>query len=136
LNLLDEIVREWARTAIQQKDVLNYNGANLAYNHAADIANKLGLSATQKLGVTPFPQSNVSSNVQVTDQTSLAGSLLSRLLPVALGAALGGGGIGLGMMLAGRAIAPPSPPPPAIVAPPAQGQGDVDFSIQGFLPQK
>jgi len=136
VNLLDEIIREWARTAIQQKDVLNYNGANLAYNHAADTANKLGLSAAQKLGVTPFPQSNSVSNVSVSDQTSLAGSLLSRLLPVVLGAALGGGGIGLGMMLAGRALPPAASSPPPIATPAERGPGDVGLDVQGFMTRK
>lgn len=52
---LDEIVREWARAQIQRMDIVNYNGAQLSYNHQADMANRLGLSDKQKLGVTPFP---------------------------------------------------------------------------------
>lgn len=54
-NTLDDIVREWARTQIQQQDIVNYNGAQLSYNHQSDMANRLGLTDRQKLGVTPFP---------------------------------------------------------------------------------
>lgn len=52
---LDDIVREWARAQIQKLDIWNYNGAMLSYNHQADMANRLGLTDRQKLGVTPFP---------------------------------------------------------------------------------
>jgi hypothetical protein len=56
-DTLDEIVREWARTKIQRVDILNHNGAMLAYTDKANVANKLGLTEKQKLGVTPFPSS-------------------------------------------------------------------------------
>lgn len=52
---LDEIVREWARAQIQRMDIVNYNGAQMSYNHQADMSNRLGLSEKQKLGVTPYP---------------------------------------------------------------------------------
>lgn len=55
VDTLDAIVREWARSQLQQKEITNYNGANLAYNHAANIANSLKLSEEQKLGIAPFP---------------------------------------------------------------------------------
>ena len=54
-NTLDQIVREWARAQIQRMDIVNYNGAQLSYNHQADMSNRLGLSEKQKLGVTPYP---------------------------------------------------------------------------------
>lgn len=54
-DLVGKIVSEWARTEIQKRDILNYNGAMLAYTDKARIANLLGLSDDQKLGVTPFP---------------------------------------------------------------------------------
>jgi hypothetical protein len=61
----NDVLREYARAKIQQIDIHNYNGANLAYNHASDTANKLGLSDEQKLGVAPFPghPNNTSVNV-------------------------------------------------------------------------
>lgn len=63
-NTLDDIIREWARAEIQRMDIVNYNGAQMSYNHQADMANRLGLSDRQKLGVTPFPcPSNQTLNI-------------------------------------------------------------------------
>ena len=63
----DSILRDWARATIQVKDIANYNGANLAYNHAANTANQLGLSEQQKLGVAPFPGRPNETTIQVGD---------------------------------------------------------------------
>jgi hypothetical protein len=56
-DTFNEVLREFARAKIQKEHIHNYNGANLAYTHGADMANKLGLSEGQKLGVQPFPSS-------------------------------------------------------------------------------
>lgn len=47
------------------KAIINYNGTNLAYNHACDTANKLKLSKEQKKGILPFPDSRT-TNINVT----------------------------------------------------------------------
>jgi hypothetical protein len=54
-NTLDAIIREWARAQIQLLDIRNYNGAAMTYIDKANMANQLGLSEQQKIGVTPFP---------------------------------------------------------------------------------
>lgn len=69
-DTLDDIVRAYARAKIQKMDILNYNGANLAYNHAVSTANNLGLNPAQKLGISPFPASNTSVNVIGGDPVS------------------------------------------------------------------
>lgn len=65
-ELLERLLWEYGRARIQQMDILNYNGANLAYNHARDIEKKLGLPSA----VTPFPSpTNISVNqIQPTPQ--------------------------------------------------------------------
>ena len=65
-DTLDDIVREWARAKIQKMDILNHNGAMLAYTSKAELANRVGLTDRQKLGVTPFP--SPPSSVTVTQQ--------------------------------------------------------------------
>lgn len=54
-DLLEWVVAQYFASKIQSKHILNYNGANLAYTHAVDIANKLGLTDRQKALITPFP---------------------------------------------------------------------------------
>jgi hypothetical protein len=73
----NDVLREYARAKIQQIDIHNYNGANLAYNHASDTANKLGLSDEQKLGVAPFPGRPNNMSVQVSGDSER--ELLDRL---------------------------------------------------------
>lgn len=68
-----EIQKEYARNKIQQKEILNYAGANLAYTHAADMSNKLGLNDEQKLGVQPFPASHsirIEQNTTTPEQST------------------------------------------------------------------
>lgn len=136
MALLDEIIREWARTEIQQKDIVNYNGANMAYNHAVDIANKLKLTDAQKLGVSPFPANSTTTVSTVQDSRSVGASLVSRFLPLILGAALGGGGVALGLALqrAGEIAAPA--PGGSQISLPARGPGDVGLTVEGFLKGK
>lgn len=111
-NTIESIVREWARAKIQQIDIMNYNGAQMAYNHQADVANKLGLSEKQKLGVTPFPcptnqtivAAGESKKVEEPQEPPTAveavkTTLLQKLAPYLIGAALTGGPLG-GFMLA------------------------------------
>lgn len=69
-DTLDAIVREWARAKIQKLDILNHNGAMMVYNAKADLANKLGLSEKQKLGVTPFPSPSSLAITQAAPDTN------------------------------------------------------------------
>ena len=135
-DTLDDIVRQWARAKIQRIDIMNYNGANLAYTHGADMANRLGLSDTQRLGVTPFP---ASTSVRVDAPPAQpeppvvpvpsASPAPSRWTPVLAG--LGGGLLGAGAMLAaewiGGPTSPPTQPDPATVVRP----GEVGLKIEG-----
>lgn len=65
-ELLDQVLWEYARAKIQKLDIVNYAGANMAFNHARDIEKKLGLPSS----VTPFPSpTNISvSQVQPAPQ--------------------------------------------------------------------
>lgn len=81
-DLIGRIVSEWARTEIQKKDILNYNGAMLAYTDKARIANLLGLSDEQKLGVTPFPSpTTIAIGGNNQDQAQAAEQLRTALHP-------------------------------------------------------
>lgn len=66
-QMIADVVGEYFRSKIQTQDIRNYAGANMAFNHAADIANKLGLSNEQKAGVAPFPGRPNVTNLQVGD---------------------------------------------------------------------
>jgi len=85
-DLLGKIVSEWARAEIQKKDILNYNGALLSYTDKARIANLLGLTDQQKLGVTPFPSPTTVAIGGSSDSSSNS-DLLSRLEKLAAPAA-------------------------------------------------
>jgi outer membrane biosynthesis protein TonB len=45
----------WAGEKIKKINILNQNGANLAYVHGQDIAKKLGLEKDVRDNITPFP---------------------------------------------------------------------------------
>lgn len=65
-DLLDWVVGQYLGQKIQAKNILNYNGANMAYNHARDIAQKLNLDVDK---ITPFPANSTSINVSVPPTT-------------------------------------------------------------------
>jgi hypothetical protein len=104
--------------SILKRNIHNYNGANLAYNHASDTANKLGMSDEQKQRLAPFPQIpgnttvNVNSNQPQPEKPSPPPAKGAKALPLLLAAALGAGGAGLGYLLTR-----PSPPVPVVVQP-------------------
>lgn len=64
-HVMSELVRQWGEAKVQSVHVANYNGANLAYNHAANIANNLKLSDEQKSNVVPFPSPTSSTTIVV-----------------------------------------------------------------------
>lgn len=109
-DTVNALLREYGRAKIQKLDILNYNGANLAYNHAADTANKLGLSEQQKLGVTPFPSATNISISGATPKESTAptsnpepaktDSAVKSWVPATLGALGGAGGLAAAMLAA------------------------------------
>jgi hypothetical protein len=63
-DLLEWIVGQYLGQKIQAKNILNYNGANMAFNHARDIAQKLNLDVNR---ITPFPANSTSINVSMPD---------------------------------------------------------------------
>lgn len=83
---LDWIVTNYLASKIQAKNIMNYNGANLAFNHGRDMAKKLGLDPAQ---ITPFP---CPTNVSVTNPEKPA---LPTWQKLALGAAMLGAGAGI-----------------------------------------
>lgn len=130
---LDAIMRAWAAAKIQKLHILNYNGANLAFNHAADVANKLGLSDAQKAGVTPFPcPVNISmEQAQLEPKPPVAmpapkSSWLDALI-VTAGAALVGGGI-----LAGSWLMRPETGKPVVPTTHSSRDGKVGLEVEGF----
>lgn len=153
-DTLDAIVREWARVKIQKLDILNYNGANLAYNHAANTANLLKLSDQQKLSVTPFPcPTNINVNsttrplppepddeVPAADEATAAATpgklaaILQSPLGQIVGRALGYGLPAAGLLYAGTLLAgkgQPVPQPPAPIVK-SGGQGNVGLEVEGW----
>jgi hypothetical protein len=89
-DLLDRITENYLNSRIQRQHIMNYNGANLAYNHQRNVAASLGLDPTP---ITPFPaptsQSLRIDNRGRQDSAGLLGKL-------AIGAALLGMGGGIG----------------------------------------
>jgi hypothetical protein len=78
-DTLDDILREYARVKIQRIDIMNHNGAMLAYTDKANMANKLGLTEQQKLGVTPFPSPTNTNIVSGISQDQL-GEIIESVL--------------------------------------------------------
>jgi hypothetical protein len=72
--MLEEIVRAYCAAKIQKLHILNKNGADLAYNHQRDIAQKLGLpeDPAKGLGITPYPSpvNNTNTRVDTSSKTS------------------------------------------------------------------
>lgn len=147
-DTLDAIVREWARVKIQKLDILNYNGANLAFNHAAHTANLLGLSETQKIGVTPFPcPTNITmqqtphqlppEETEEAEPAPAPGKIVSLLQSPAgqlFGRALGYGLPAAGLLYAGSWLAskPAVVQPPAVVKPADGKEGRVGLEVEGW----
>ena len=156
-DLLDGIVREWVRVKLQHRHILNYNGANLAYNHAADIANKLQLSDRQKLGIAPFPAAPPNTVIAIDggkpmeeskpEATPAKESALASAMNSPTGSVIGkvfgwgvlpttaaGGLIYLGTLLAGSGNVPPATQPaapPPVVAP-TTNRGNVGLEVEGW----
>lgn len=70
-QLLDDLVRNvlgaYLGEKIKGQNILNMNGANLAYTHAIDIAHKLGLPEDYIKNITPFPGSTTTNIVVQND---------------------------------------------------------------------
>lgn len=100
---LAAIALAWAAARIQQIHVANHNGANLGYLNKADVANKVGLSETQKAGITPFP-SPVSNTFNIHADNNQP--TVQPLPPMAQPAPAGWGktaALGLALLLGGGA---------------------------------
>lgn len=120
-NLLEQVVASYLGAKIQREHILNYNGANLAFQHAADMANKLKLTPDQARLVTPFP-----SPTSVTVSGS-QGGIGQWLGPMLTGAALTLGGGALGYLASGDGEKPVAPPQqPALEA----SLGNVGFTVE------
>lgn len=149
-DLLEQVCRDYMSAKIQAHHIKNYNGANLAFNHAADIANKLGLSPSQASGITPFPcpantfsfSNQVSppepqqpapvAETQKTEEKKGGGGLISGVanaikkvaLPAAIGLATGGVGAGAAAYFLNQpAVAP-------VIEHVEQKASDVGFSVE------
>lgn len=92
-DVLDWIVTNYLGAKIQASHIMNYNGANLAFNHGRDIAKKLGLDPAQ---ITPFPcPTNVSVSTESVQPPAKPSPAASPLLKAGIAAALVGSGAGL-----------------------------------------
>lgn len=139
LDIIREIVKEAARAEIQQQDIMNKNGADLAYIDKANLANVLGLSDQQKLGVTPFPSpQNTAINIgggggddlqsppPIPKQTKSKWPMI--LGSAVLGSALTAGGIALPHLLKPR-----EPNTQANTQPDQEpGIGQVGIKVEGW----
>lgn len=154
-DTLDAIVREYVRVKLQSIDIRNYNGANLAYTHAADMANKLGLDERQKIGITPFPAPTTVSIQQAPPtpeppptpapspapaETAGGGEAPSQKtawpswLPPLLG---GAAGVAVTLLAGQLFFSSPKEPPKPEAKPPAQvagrqGEGEVGLTVEGI----
>lgn len=66
-DTMDAIIAAYARAKIQKLEILNHNGANLAYVSKMAAANAMGLDEKQRLGVAPFPHSSTEINIGESD---------------------------------------------------------------------
>lgn len=155
LDQQHELVAKYVGEKIKTCNILNYNGANLAYNHARDTAAKLGLDSN---GINPYPGTDkvvVVSNQEtpvppppepevppLPEKKKGLPTWASLLLGAGLTAA-GGGALALPAVLPGIAawivsqagVTQPAPEqkpveekPPVVV--PEHKQGDVGFTIE------
>lgn len=98
-NLLDDLCRSYLGEKIKRQNILNQNGANLVFLHAQDVASKLKLAEDLRQNITPYPSTTFVMNEQPPAQPEEKPSLARRLLPAAVAAAVGLGGVGLGSYL-------------------------------------
>lgn len=144
-NSVEWAAKHYLAAKVQSKHILNYNGANMAYAHAADMANRLGLTEEQKAKITPFPANNTTIVVQGGEQQETAqetsptppaaaepakASGLHPLVKNALIAALGAGAVPLAYgayqhYTQSPAVAPIDPP--AVVQP--VDPGEVGYEV-------
>jgi hypothetical protein len=134
-NLLEWAVGQYMAAKIQREHIMNYNGANLAYNHAANTARLLKIPDEQRALITPFPAStSINTITNPAPSTPSAPLSLGKLgLSMLAGAGLLGAGLGAGQYLA-QDPAPPSNvviEQPAIQPPaPPSSDGNVGFTIR------
>ena len=101
------IAKGYFAEKIRTQNIMNYNGANLAYRHSADMANKLGLGEEQKDQIVTYPGGR-STEVTVTPKQET--SVMQKYgWPIATAAAMGAAGWGLGRT--GVLTDEASPPP-------------------------
>lgn len=134
-DLVEQLAAQLLSSKIQARHILNYNGANLAYTHALDMATKLGLSPEEKARITPFPAP--SYNIQLAPgadasaesnasqaSPSLAERATKWLAPAIVGASLLGGGQLLQGYLSQSPAAAPTPPPAS------DQSGNLGFTVE------
>ena len=122
-HVVEEMARAYLLEQVKSQNIKNWNGANLAYLDKANLANKLKLTPQQVQGIMPYP----GSTYIVSEQPQP--SLLGRIAPYVLAAALGSMGPIVGSYLLSS---PPqeqvnvSEPEPE----PGPGQGSVGFTVE------
>ena len=127
-ELREWVLKEYVSAKVQGIHILNYAGGNLAYNHACDVANKLGLTQAQSSRIAPFPGLPASINIMIQPEkppvASVASPWKSLALPL-LASLLTAGSFGLGAAL----MKPPGPAPTTQI----QGKdGKVNLEVEGF----
>lgn len=139
--VLNWAMAQWLSTVIQKQHILNYNGANLAYNHGRDIANKLGLEpasispfpASTKISVQQPPPTPPSPPIPQPSQTHVEVNQTPTWQKVAMGAALVAAGAGIpGVIHMATTSAVSQPVQAAPVQPETQVATPRDPSEVGF----
>jgi hypothetical protein len=130
--LMDDLVKAWIGERIKQANIINQNGANLAYIHGKDIGKKLGLSEDELQGITPFPASTkiyVNEDSESDEETKQPWT--RRILPLVL-TGVAGLGVGLGAMALRPDTNDVEPPPPVVapVNPDDETDPNVGFTIR------
>lgn len=116
-GLLDWVVQQYLGSKVQAKHIMNYNGANMAFNHGRDIAKKLGLDPEL---ISPFP-AKPTTNVQLQQTPTPLWK------QVAIGASLLAGGAGAATVASSFL----SDKPQVVVPAPVDKQPSLDSSV-GF----
>jgi hypothetical protein len=100
-QMLDDLVKAYLGEKIKRINIMNQNGANLAFLHGKSVGRNLGLSQEDLASITPFPApTNITITSGADDSVKNTGSesptrsrLLSWLAPLLIG--IGGAGTGV-----------------------------------------
>lgn len=123
-NVLEDVIRAYTASLIQREHIKNQNGANLVNLHGLDMANKLGINASDanhRLGISPFPGTTTATNIE----TGKSSPWWATAALVGL-SSLGGAGA---TALASHFLKSEPDTPPAAVQPADSTFGKVDIDV-------